>query len=246
MDYKMLVFDMDMTLISFKIEEEFLPMFHKAYRKTLKDVTGTDYSHLTGEKLYTAVSSPNGESKRILKSWGVKDPEKFWKLLAKEDLKARLALMDKITAYPDAIEMFRKVPKGTRKVLLTNSPPEITSMQLKRTGLEDKFDRVYAFCYNEPKSKPSPWAIQKEMKAHGFQPHEVAMIGDNYCDTNTGHNAGVVTAQLYRINHHHSQESNPHVKGKDLVEIWNGLLELSKERFDEMQMRQRRRVLPEV
>jgi HAD superfamily hydrolase (TIGR01549 family) len=228
---------MDQTVIGFNNPGGLLPLFQRSYRKVLKEVSGRDHSNLTGNELFKPIAFPNGESRRILKSWGVMDPGVFWRALAKEDLRVRKDFKDYIAAYPDVLEMFRRIPKQTKKFILTNTPPEITKFQLEHAGIAGEFECVYTYYYNEGHSKPDPWAILKEMKTRGLEPHEVAMVGDNYCDTNTGLKAGVVTAQLCREGHHHSIESKPHVKGKDLVEVLDCLTILTKEKFYEMQMR---------
>ena len=96
-----------------------------------------------------------------------------------------------------------------RIAMVSNTPDSVARLELRRTGLKDHFEFLYATQYNEEYSKPHPHGINVVLEKMGVSPDKALMIGDSELDVMAGDAAGVYTAHLIRSHFHNYDKTNP-------------------------------------
>jgi phosphoglycolate phosphatase-like HAD superfamily hydrolase len=234
---KAAIFDMDGTLVTLGNGGDYVRVFSGLYRQLLGEMTGKDYSSYDEWRLWEPMKLPNPESRELLREWGIEDADGFWSELAGRDFVEREKWIGKeIVAYPDALELLERLySDGVQRGILTNAPEAISSMVLERLGLDRYFEKedVISSNYATQESKPSPRGINALIERWRVPRERVCIFGDACTDVNAGLNAGlnagIITAQLFRDGEYHHENTSPHFRGKDLLELWR--------KANEMQMR---------
>jgi len=199
----------------------YIGTFYKIFRGLLRETTGKE-AGVPDSVLYDTIRLPNARSESILRGLGVCDARAFWKEFNRRDLEERRSIIRKeIRAFPDAVRLLSRLrEKDVRCAIITNAPADIARLQLRETGISGFFDQLVCFNYNEPRSKPDPWGVEKIIGKWGLPKDRVWMFGDSEQDVITGKNAGIRTGQLRRVNHP-NESSAADVTGKDLIELWD-------------------------
>lgn len=133
-----------------------------------------------------------------ISSWGL-SPDVFWKTFRE---------LDSLEARERSVFLFEDVKilnelkgNGIKLGLVTQAPPWIASMQLKKIPVE--FDSVVFMYENPPESrtKPHPGGIAKCLNELGVSPGEAVYIGNSEEDFLTARNAGMRFLLLDRGEH---------------------------------------------
>jgi phosphoglycolate phosphatase-like HAD superfamily hydrolase len=228
------IFDMDGTIISLGKNYGYVKTFSEIFKEVLNESTGKDFSGFTDRQFYSAIRLPYEKSINILSNWGIDDPESFWNNIKERDLLARKDVIGTdILVYPDASHILDRIKREGSHVrcgILTNTPENITRLQLGKLGILDSFDELCCFDYNEPNSKPSPWGIKEMLNKWKVGPEEAWIFGDAEQDVIAGKAAGINCGLLSRNGHASEYSKDADVRGRDLIELWS--------KANEMQMRQ--------
>ncbi|WP_010478493.1 HAD family hydrolase [Thermococcus zilligii] len=126
----------------------------------------------------------------------------FWKIVDEVNLRYRreMAKMGRIKPFPDvsALEELRKL--GLRLAAVSNASQECTEFVLDLFNLRDNFEVVYGKDYsNLDGVKPSPYLVEKALKALNLKPEEALMVGDSIHDVLAGKRAGLKTVNVARF-----------------------------------------------
>jgi len=222
--FDLLVMDLDGTLVSLE-GGRYIMKYSEIYRDVLSEITGRDFSGYDEWKLYAPISLPYQESLRVLKRWGVENPDAMWSEIARRDYSARRERLGKsIVLYPDAKDFFEHLKgNGTSVCIVSNTPEPIAMMEMRMLGLTRYIEKndIVCFRYKEPGSKPEPWAIKELQQRHGIPPERTLMVGDSDIDVISGRSAGAATAQLFRDGRHeyHHPGLGPDIECENLMEL---------------------------
>lgn len=217
---KLLVFDVDGTLFRIK---DYIPIFRKAQYEALKTLNpSTTISFKDVAELYSPLRLPHSDSARYLETvWHV-NPEKYWDLLAKLELRDR-----KIALQTGAIQVFgdvsvlRKLKTKHQMALLSNTPEESVNESLAHFGLLDLFEDKVCAKFKCELTKPGVKGITVLLEKAGVKPPEAWMIGDSEIDVAAGRNAGMFTVQITRD--HQEEEGKPDLKISSFYELAEAL-----------------------
>jgi phosphoglycolate phosphatase-like HAD superfamily hydrolase len=137
---------------------------------------------------------------KILKSWGVRNLEDFWKAFDRRDLEARQRLIDinKIKPYDD-IAVLEDLAKEFSLGIVTNTPARLALLELDAFDLAKYFNSIVALGTVEQKNaKPEAYGILKCIKELKSTPKESLVVGDRDADIIAGARAGASTAVIVR------------------------------------------------
>lgn len=180
---KGIVFDLDGTLISSKID--FLGMKRKII--SLLESKGVPEGHL----------SPNETTVEILRKaeglWGERPEEEMREILREVE-----EIMDEteIDALPTVVEvegtskaLKRLREMGLKLAVLTRGHRTYALKALEKTGMINYFDIILARG-ETPKPKPNPEALIHASAMMGLKPEEVLLVGDHRIDMECAERAG--------------------------------------------------------
>lgn len=180
MNWKLVVFDLDGTLIDSKLD-----LVH-AVNATRRHYQLSDLDQHTVES-YVG----NGAPMLIRRSMG----EGF----SDEELARALDFfihyyrdhaLDNTILYPDARKVIESLSlAGITQAVLTNKPVKISIDIIKGLSLGEAFFRIYGG-NSFPSKKPDPEGLLRLMEEAGAAPSETLMVGDSTVDIQTAKNAG--------------------------------------------------------
>ncbi|ASJ10731.1 2-haloalkanoic acid dehalogenase [Thermococcus sp. P6] len=130
------------------------------------------------------------------------DPVEFWKTVDKANLKYRIEAAEKgkIKAFPDVNALKELKRRGLKLAAVSNASQDCVEFVLDLFDLRKHFDAVFGKDYsNLDGVKPSPYLIQKALKALGLKPEEAIVVGDSYHDVLAGKGAGVKVINVTRF-----------------------------------------------
>ena len=189
-----LVFDVDETLVYYEgydhrkwFEEWVVPVLRKA---------GIEIDYETYRKTVSG-ELPRSYVRRL----GI-DPVEMWKVIdrANNEYRKAMAREGKIKAFPDvdALGELRKL--GLKMAAVSNASQENTEFVLDLFNLRELFDVVVGKDYsNIDGVKPSPYLINKALRALDLKPEEVLVVGDSVHDVLAGHRAGARVVNVTRF-----------------------------------------------
>jgi 2-haloacid dehalogenase len=148
--------------------------------------------------------------------------------LAASQREAVLATFSRLDAHPDArpaLDHLRRA--GLAVVALTNGAAATTTALLERTGLDALVARVISV--DEVQAwKPAPAPYLRAAEVLGVEPRRLALVAVHSWDVHGAHRAGLVTGwSSRREGVFPATFDPPDVTGADLVEVADGLLDLS-------------------
>ena len=195
------IFDLDGTLIDIKD----ITWFRRIQRRVYEEF---DVFLPEDDDLYQALKLPNEKSNRYLRDIGIEHPREYWARLEEEDHRERELLLDTgfLAPYPD-ISALGKL--DGRIGLVSNTPKSIAELELKKAGLFELFEEIFATQYNEKYSKPHPYGIRKVLEGMNVRPENAIMVGDSELDVMAGTAAGTHTAHLIRDHFHNYDRTTP-------------------------------------
>ncbi|WP_297489722.1 HAD family hydrolase [Thermococcus sp.] len=189
-----IIFDVDETLVYYEgydhrkwFEELVKPELERAgifidyetYRKTV-----------TGELPRTYV-----------KNLGI-DPVEMWKIIdgVNHRYRKEMLRLGKVRPFPD-VDALKELRKLSLKLgAVSNATEENTRLVLSAFGLDRYFEVVIGKDYsNLDGVKPSPYLVEKALKALSLKPKEAIMVGDSIHDVLAGKRAGLRTVNVTRF-----------------------------------------------
>jgi len=178
-DVRVLIFDLDGTLIDSKLD------LANSINAMLEHMGRARLPH---EKIYGMVG--NGAPVLVRRALGqdVTDDE------AKDGLGFFLSyyrthMLDNTVTYPGVREGLKLLGKYPMAVL-TNKPVRFSQAIIDGLGLAPHFKFVYGGNSFE-KKKPDPMGVEAVLKELGAAPGEAMMVGDSEVDVRTARNAGI-------------------------------------------------------
>ena len=102
-------------------------------------------------------------------------------------------MLDNTYLYPGVRQALDRMhDAGMPMAVLTNKPVHFSREMLARLGLASRFAYIYGG-NSFPKKKPDPMGLHKLMEDLHVPAHQTLMVGDSDTDILTGRNAGVWT-----------------------------------------------------
>ena len=92
------------------------------------------------------------------------------------------------STMPELVRKFKR--KGVKMVVISSDLLETLLPEIKRFGLEDVFDEVFANKHD--KTESASWALKK----YGFDPQETIFIGDSNHEIEVGKKLGIKTGAV--------------------------------------------------
>lgn len=126
----------------------------------------------------------------------------FWKTVDKANLKYRMEAAEKgkIKPFPDVNALKELKSMGLKLAAVSNASQECTEFVLDLFKLREHFDAVFGKDYSYLNgAKPSPYLIEKSLKALKTSPNEALVVGDSKSDVLAAHRAGVKAVQIERF-----------------------------------------------
>ncbi len=191
---KALIFDVDETLVYYEGYDH-----REWYEEWVKPELRRHSINLDYETYGKMVRGDLPRS--YVERFGINHVE-FWKIVDEVNLRYRqeMARLGRIKPFPDvdALGEFRKL--GLKLAAVSNASQECTEFVLDLFKLRDYFDVVYGKDYsNLDGVKPSPYLVEKAMKALEVEPEEALMIGDSVHDVLAGKRAGMRVVNVTRF-----------------------------------------------
>ncbi|MHA1237624.1 MAG: HAD family hydrolase [Candidatus Odinarchaeia archaeon] len=211
MKIKAMFFDLDGTLIRIPG----LEMFNEILRSVLEELNISPSKDVSFDKIWNS-----GKKYRdILKSWGVRDINRFWRLFDKKDYEVRNKLIrEKIIEPYEDVEVLNYLRKKYELALITNTSKNVVELEIKMFDLEKYFSQIIVLGSEfQDHAKPEPDGIQWALDKLELKPREVLMIGDHEADILAGKNAGTFTALVERWKTEITV--NPDFRFKNLYEV---------------------------
>lgn len=176
--YKLVIFDMDGTLIN--SDPMILESFHILYDKYNNGVRKSD------DEIYYFSGPPIRET---LKN---EFPNLDQEFIYNEFHRVSEPLYQShIFAYPHSLEVIDKLKKdGFKLAIVTNKRHHLTLVALKKLGLDKYFDTIIAYD-DVKKGKPHPEGILKAIKENNESLATSIYIGDNAVDFLSAKNAQI-------------------------------------------------------
>ncbi|ASJ14101.1 HAD family hydrolase [Thermococcus radiotolerans] len=191
---KGLIFDVDETLVYYEGYDH-REWYEKWVMPALRE-RGIELDYETYRKTVT------GELPRsYIESFGINHVE-FWKIVDGVNLEYRrwMAERGKIRPFPDVDALGELKAMGLRLAAVSNASQECTEFVLNLFDLRKHFEVVYGKDYsNLDGVKPSPYLVEKALKALNLKPREALMIGDSRHDVLAGKRAGMKVVNVTRF-----------------------------------------------
>ena len=179
-DVRVLVFDLDGTLIDSKLD------LVLAVNAMMREMKREELDHKT-----IASYIGNGAPVLIQRALGPQAGEGDCARALDYFLRYyREHMMDNTVAYPgvkDGLDALRILPMA----VLTNKPVRISRLILEGLGLSRYFRSIYGGNSFERK-KPDPLGMQTILRELGAEPQETLMVGDSGVDIQTARNASTL------------------------------------------------------
>jgi HAD superfamily hydrolase (TIGR01549 family) len=188
---KVISFDMDGTLI----DAEFTDWVWKHGIPTL-------YAAKKGLSFEAAKSLVEGEYDKVgegaVEWYDIKYWLDFFQL--REDWRSLLdRYVDKISVYPDANPLLKRLGERFPLVLTSNAGREFIEVELGATGLGVYFEHIFSATSDFAKVKKTAGIYQEICRILGVHPHEIVHVGDHYeCDYLVPQSVGIQAFYLDR------------------------------------------------
>ncbi len=196
MKVKCALFDLDNTLIQ-------IPRTWIYFDTIIIDVI-KEYFNVsipTKEKRDTLWRSGK-EYTHILKSWGINDPDAFWRYFDQIDEHRRKQLIkdNKLIMYSDVIPTLEYLKTKTDIILgiVTNTPQSIANYELKYFEIDHYFQQILGLGDDQSISKPEPDGIKKIMHDLHTNCSDTIYIGDSLIDIQAAIRAKVLPILIDR------------------------------------------------
>ncbi len=189
-----LIFDVDETLVYYEgydsrewfeewvapaLEKHGIRLDYETYRKTVKGELPRSY---------------------VLR-FGI-DPVELWRIIDETNLQFRKALAreGRIKAFPDVGALKELRSLGLKLAAVSNASQHCTEFVLELFDLKKYFDFVTGKDYsNLDGVKPSPYLVEKALRALDLKPGEALVVGDSYLDVLAAKRAGVKVVNVTRF-----------------------------------------------
>ena len=205
--YNGLIFDVDGTLFDIT---EYIPVFRDLMADAVYDLTGRRHKFSVNEG-YIPFTLPPDESTRFLEeTWGIQNPEQFWKRVEELDMQKRMQLIEMLKLFPD-VEALRHLNGDFRCGILSNTPANIVKLQMDHYRMGDVFEDVLCASYKTELSKPGTKGLEILLARMGLKMNEIVYIGDSDVDHELCRNAGIPFIRVERDHSHHYTFENDHV-----------------------------------
>jgi len=190
---KLLVFDVNETLLDLAPLKEkvnkllgttsaFEVWFSKLIQFAMVETTTGTYSDFGDIGASTLHMTAQGFSKRLLE----------------HDIKTTLSIITKLKPHSDVIKGLELLKKeGFKLVALSNSGKKTLNIQMKHSGLESLFDRIYSV-EEVKKFKPHPDPYQYLLQKEDCSPKNAMMIAAHAWDIMGAKHVGLQTAFISR------------------------------------------------
>ena len=188
---KVISFDMDGTLI----DAEFTDWVWKHGIPTL-------YAAKEGLSFEAAKSLVEGEYDKVgegaVEWYDIKYWLDFFQL--REDWRSLLdRYVDKISVYPDANPLLKRLGERFPLVLTSNAGREFIEVELGATGLGVYFEHIFSATSDFAKVKKTAGIYREICRILGVHPHEIVHVGDHYeCDYLVPQSVGIQAFYLDR------------------------------------------------
>ncbi|WP_297090765.1 HAD family hydrolase [Thermococcus sp.] len=191
---KGLIFDVDETLVYYEgydhrkwyegwvlpeLKKHGIELDYETYRKTVRGDLPRSY----------------------VERFGI-DHVEFWKIVDRVNLQYRrwMAERGRIRPFPDVDALEELKAMGLKLAAVSNASQECTEFVLSLFDLGKYFEVVYGKDYsNLDGVKPSPYLVEKALKALGLKSREAMMVGDSHHDVLAGKRAGMKVVNVTRF-----------------------------------------------
>jgi len=222
---KAIIFDLDGTLMYYT--EGVIGFLDWIVIKTLEDLK----MPVPGEEERVRLWRGKKSSNDVLRDWGIKDLDEFWKIFDEYQIvavekgidKGELRLFDDVIPALDALKN-----EGFIIGMMTNTPPKITEVKLSKLKIKHYFKCIIAMgSERQEYAKPHPLGIIECMEKLGVSERESAYVGDEYFDILAAKNAKCYSVLIDRKNEKEFDE-NPDFKINSLLSLLD-IFEVRKE-----------------
>jgi HAD superfamily hydrolase (TIGR01509 family) len=191
---KGLIFDVDETLVYYEGYDH-REWYEKWVMPALRE-RGIELDYETYRKTVT------GELPRsYIERFGI-DHVEFWKIVDGVNLQYRrwMGERGKIRPFSDVDALGELKAMGLRLAAVSNASQECTEFVLNLFDLRKYFEVVYGKDYSNLNGvKPSPYLVEKALKALNLKPREALMVGDSHHDVLAGKRAGMKVVNVTRF-----------------------------------------------
>jgi len=180
-NYSLFLFDMDGTLVKFKLDFEYLK---RITRKSLED-----------KGIYLGTIASLNETLKDLGPFfpNESDYNEFVETIENIIVKHELETSIKAEAFPDSKELLQLLKtKGKKVGIITRNSKAATIKTLEVSGLNEYIDFVVTR-EDVKNPKPSPEHVEVAIKYMGKNAEDTVVIGDHKYDIYSGKNAGCYT-----------------------------------------------------
>lgn len=184
MNRKLLIFDLDGTLIDSKVD-----IAHSINYA----LSQSGLSQIQVKKIFSIIGFPLAEAFHLLKP--ELHPHQIAALVATYRAYYEDHWSDHTTIFPHVRETLGKLT-AHRKAVASTKYSQHTNLIVKTLDLQQYFDLVLGTDPESFPAKPDPAIVHKVMDTLGFSPSQTLMIGDTDKDILAGKNAGVVTCAV--------------------------------------------------
>ncbi|MHA1585545.1 MAG: HAD family hydrolase [Promethearchaeota archaeon] len=215
------LFDLDNTLLG-------IPDTYTYFDIIIQDVMMNRY-HLSdpGKEQRDQLWRSGKKYIQLLKSWGVEDPEDFWRQFDKIDSEKRKNLIEakKLILYEDVLPTLTALREKFKvKIgIVTNTPTFIAINELEAYNLIPLFDEISGLGADQSICKPEPTGLLLTLEQLQCLPSETMYVGDSSIDIIAAIRAEILPVLIDRSGHkiHHLQDidSNLFHNIKNLEEI---------------------------
>lgn len=214
--YKLLIFDLDGTLIDSKKDIAFsvnLTLKSMGFPQWDEDRIASFVGHGIGYLLGNCMPSQAKDQKDQLASA---------KKIFLEHYENHL--YDYTTIYPGVRQSLERL-SHYKKTILTNKPERLSYLCLKGLGIASFFEQIIGGD-TLPQRKPHPSGILQLKDYYKSQLNEILMIGDSTIDIETARNAGVAHAMVsYGFNNKEELlQTKPEILFDDFIQLTDWIL----------------------
>jgi pyrophosphatase PpaX len=187
------LFDLDGTIVR-------LPNQARFFDGLLVDILREYDVSIPEPQVRLALWHSGGQFESTLRSWGVRDYDAFIRRFDDYDLAKRRSLVKAgvIRLYPD-VTTLAPLHRQAKLGIVTNTPPEIASFELKHFKLVRHFDDLVMLGTVEQHiAKPEPDGLHRCLRNLHVSESQAVMVGDSSSDMIAGQRAGVGTVLVRR------------------------------------------------
>ncbi|HTQ11475.1 MAG TPA: HAD family hydrolase [Fimbriimonadaceae bacterium] len=169
-----ITFDFDGTLA------DTLPVCYSAFRRVFRTHLGREYSDAEIHEMFGPCEK--GVIQAVLAEW-----EPAFEMFLREYERAHGVCVE---PFPGIVEMLDDLERRHVPVaIVTGKGPESAAISLRLIGLADRFEIVEA---GSPSGPVKPEAIRRILGLWGFEPSEVAHVGDSASDIRSARECGTI------------------------------------------------------